>query len=96
MFLRIKWHISPSLKGPIDHPVKMHVMHTCIRTNAMCTHNNVPLHIIVVIIQPLPPHAVLDVVVDDEVQFLVGEAVVLRQNAVDFVDDWFVWGTSVG
>ena len=34
-------------------------------------------------------HAVLDIVVDDEVQFLVREAVVFRQHAVDFVDDGF-------
>ncbi len=32
-------------------------------------------------------HAVLDVVVDDEVQLLLREAVVLRQKLVDFVDD---------
>ena len=41
------------------------------------------------IIAVLPPHAVLDVVVDDEVQFLLGESVVLRQLLVDFVDDGF-------
>ena len=33
------------------------------------------------------PQAVLDVVVDDEVQFLVREAVVLRQHTVYFVED---------
>jgi hypothetical protein len=32
-------------------------------------------------------HAVLDVVVDDEVQLLLREAVVLRQKLVDVVDD---------
>jgi len=35
----------------------------------------------------IPAHAVFDVVVDDEVQLLVGEPVVLRQNRVDLVDD---------
>ncbi len=33
----------------------------------------------------LPPHAVLDVVVDDEVQFLLGKAVMSGKDAVDFV-----------
>ena len=33
-------------------------------------------------------HAVFDVVVDDEVEFLTGEAIVLRQNSVDFIDQW--------
>src|SRR3970040_1236459 len=33
-------------------------------------------------------HSVLDVVVNDEVQFRFGEAVVPCQNGVDFVDDW--------
>ena len=43
--------------------------------------------------KPLPTcgavltHPVLDVVVDDEVQFIIGEAVVFCQDAVDFVDD---------
>lgn len=31
------------------------------------------------------PHAVLDVVVDDEIQFLVGEAVMRSQNRVDVI-----------
>jgi len=35
----------------------------------------------------LPPHPVLDVVVDDEVQLLVREPVMRRQHPVDFVDD---------
>jgi len=35
----------------------------------------------------LPPHPVLDVVVDDEVQLLVREPVMHRQHPVDFVDD---------
>ncbi len=35
----------------------------------------------------LVAHAVLDVVVDDEVQLLFREAVVLRQQFVDLVDD---------
>ena len=35
----------------------------------------------------LLPHSILDVVVDDEVQFLFGKTVVLRQQFVDFVDD---------
>ena len=34
-------------------------------------------------------HPILDVVVDDEVQFLVREAVVLGEHAVDFVNDGF-------
>ena len=34
-----------------------------------------------------PPHPVLDVVVDDEVQLFVGEPVVFSENAVNFVDD---------
>jgi len=33
----------------------------------------------------LPPHAVLDVVVDDEIQFLFGKAVVPGKDAIDFV-----------
>jgi hypothetical protein len=33
------------------------------------------------------PHAVLDVIVDDEVELFVRETIVLRQNAVDVVDD---------
>ena len=37
----------------------------------------------------LPSHAVLDVVVDYEVQFLVCQTVVPRQRSVDFVDNWF-------
>jgi hypothetical protein len=37
----------------------------------------------------LPPHPRLDVVVDDEVQLLVAEAVVLRENAVYLVNDSF-------
>ena len=32
-------------------------------------------------------HAVFDVVVDDEVEFFVGEAVMLRQYTVDLIDD---------
>ena len=35
----------------------------------------------------LPPHPVLEVVVDDEVQLLLGKPVVRRQHPVDFVDD---------
>ena len=35
----------------------------------------------------LVAHAVLDVVVDDEVKLLFQEAVVLRQQHVDLVDD---------
>ncbi len=35
----------------------------------------------------LVAHAVLDVVVDDEVQLFFRETVVLRQKLVDFVDD---------
>ncbi len=35
------------------------------------------------------PHAVLDVVVDDEVEFLVGKSIVLGENAVDFINDFF-------
>ena len=35
----------------------------------------------------LVAHAVFDVVVDDEVQFLFRKAVVLRQQLVDFVND---------
>ena len=38
----------------------------------------------------LLPHPILDVVVDDEVQLLVCEAVVACEHAVDFVDDRFV------
>jgi len=34
-------------------------------------------------------HAVLDVVVNDEVEFLLREAVVLGKDFVDFVDDGF-------
>ncbi len=36
-----------------------------------------------------PSHPVLDVVVDDEVQFLVCESIVLRYYTVNFVDDGF-------
>ena len=36
---------------------------------------------------PLPAHAVFDIVVNDEVQFLICQAVVVGQHAVDFVDD---------
>ena len=35
---------------------------------------------------PLPAHAIFDVVVDDEIQLLISEAVVLGQYAVDLVD----------
>ena len=35
----------------------------------------------------LDAHAVLDVVVDDEVKSLFREAVVLRQQLVDLIDD---------
>ena len=41
----------------------------------------------ILFIDQLVAHAVLDVVVDDEVQLLVREAVVLRQDFVYFVDD---------
>jgi hypothetical protein len=34
-------------------------------------------------------HAVLDVVVDDEIQLGVGEAVMLGEKTVDLVDDGF-------
>jgi hypothetical protein len=37
----------------------------------------------------LPPHAVLDVVVDDEVQFLLGKVVVPGKDTIDSVDDGF-------
>ena len=46
-----------------------------------------PVFLFVVRVVPAAPHAVLDVVVDDEVGFLVSEAVVLRENAVNLVDD---------
>ncbi|MCL0076146.1 hypothetical protein M1O17_04715 [Dehalococcoidia bacterium] len=38
---------------------------------------------------PLPPstHAVFDIVVDDKIQLLVGEAIALRQHPVYFADD---------
>jgi hypothetical protein len=36
--------------------------------------------VVVIIIAFLLPHPVVDVVVDDEVQLLVGEAVMLRQD----------------
>ena len=39
----------------------------------------------------LLPHAVLDVVVDDEVQFLVREAVVLREQVAEIVAQRFTW-----
>jgi hypothetical protein len=35
------------------------------------------------------PHAIFDVVIEDEIQFFVAEAIVLGQNAVDFVEDRF-------
>ena len=38
-----------------------------------------------------PPHAVLDVVIDDEIQFFVGEAVVSGEYAVYFIDDGFTY-----
>ena len=41
------------------------------------------------LIKHLQSHSVLDVVVDDEIQFLVGEAVVFGEDAVDFVDYGF-------
>jgi len=45
----------------------------------------------------LPSHAVLDVVVDEEVQLLVRETIVLRQHAVDFVIvNFTVFGRRVG
>ena len=37
----------------------------------------------------LSPHPVLDIVVDDEVELFVSEAVMLCQDPVDFVDDGF-------
>src|SRR5207302_1565170 len=35
------------------------------------------------------PHTILDIVVDNEIQFLVCEAVVFGEDAVYFVDDGF-------
>jgi hypothetical protein len=35
----------------------------------------------------VPPHAVLDVVIDDEIQLLGGKAVMLRQDAINLVDN---------
>ena len=46
-----------------------------------------PVSLLVVRVVPAAPHAVLDVVVDDEVGFLVSEAVVLRENAVNLVNN---------
>ena len=40
-----------------------------------------------VLVAAVRANAVLDVVVDDEIQFLVREAVVLRQNRVDLIND---------
>jgi hypothetical protein len=37
----------------------------------------------------ISPHAVLDAVVDDEVQFFISEAVVLGEDAVYFIYDKF-------
>jgi len=42
-----------------------------------------------ILVAAVLPHPVLDVVVDDEVQLLVREAVVLGENSVDLVDDGF-------
>jgi hypothetical protein len=39
----------------------------------------------VTLCQPLPPHAEFDIVVDDEVQLLLGKAVVPGEDTVDFV-----------
>jgi hypothetical protein len=35
------------------------------------------------------PHSILEIVIDDEIQFLIREAIALRQNSIDLVDDWF-------
>ncbi len=37
-------------------------------------------------IRRVPPHAVLDVVINDEVEFFVGESVVVSQNVVNLVE----------
>jgi hypothetical protein len=46
-----------------------------------------PLHDWVVssfltLVYPVPPQAVLDVIVDDELQFFVGEPIVLGQDSI--------------
>ena len=35
----------------------------------------------------ISPHSVLDIVIDDEIEFLVGEAVVSSQHRVDLVEN---------
>ncbi len=37
----------------------------------------------------LPPHAVLDVAINDEVHLLLGKAVVPGKDTIDFVEDGF-------
>ena len=46
-----------------------------------------PVFLFVVRVVPATPHAVLNVVVDDEIGFLVGEAVMSRQNAVNLINN---------
>ena len=57
---------------------------------SFCHHNGEHFHQLgwnLFIFVQLIAHAVLDVVVDDEVEFLLREAVVLGKDFVDFVDD---------
>ena len=41
------------------------------------------------ILSPLLAHAILDIVIDDEVEFFICETVAVRQEVVDFVNYWF-------
>ena len=55
----------------------------------MCNESLVLTHRLPLAYHCFSPHVVLDVVVDDEVQLLIVEAVMFGKYAVDFVNDGF-------
>lgn len=88
-----RWYAIARLIGlPLKSAITARTAKAKVKDNhTPCRHNlqSSLCHpeLIAVLLDPVAAHAVLDVVVDNVVQFFLGETVVLSQHVVDSVED---------
>ena len=77
----LRWAASPSVTGKLDGSAALLIGDIDVYGILLCINS--------LIFDQFIAHAIFDVIIDNEVKFLVSEAVMLGKNFVDFVNDGF-------
>src|SRR5207247_6438085 len=83
-------HSAPANPFYRQHPANSAGRHRAGLSNSQISSRFAPACSFPILVAAVLAHPILDVVADDEIERLVGEAVVLRQHSVDFVNDGLV------